>query len=80
MKQAVENLEVRLLQEALEKSRYNQRKAAAMLGLTYPSSRNVAQIQARMSAKNVFNSGWGIDWRLVLLNSQREGLVPSVSF
>ena len=41
LKKAVENLEVRLLQEALEESRYNQRKAAAMLGLTYHQFRGM---------------------------------------
>jgi psp operon transcriptional activator len=41
LKQAVENLEVRLLQEALEESRYSQRKAAAMLGLTYHQFRGM---------------------------------------
>jgi len=41
LKQTVENLEVRLLQEALEESRYNQRKAAAMLGLTYHQFRGM---------------------------------------
>ncbi len=41
LKQAVEDLEVRLIQEALEESRYNQRKAAAMLGLTYHQFRGM---------------------------------------
>ena len=41
LKQAVENLEVRLLQEALEGSRHSQRKAAAMLGLTYHQFRGM---------------------------------------
>jgi psp operon transcriptional activator len=41
LKQAVENLEVRLLQKALEDSRHNQRKAAAMLGLTYHQFRGM---------------------------------------
>jgi psp operon transcriptional activator len=41
LKQAVESLEVRLLQEALEESRYSQRKAAAMLGLTYHQFRGM---------------------------------------
>ncbi len=41
LKHAVENLEVRLLQEAFEESRYSQRKAAAMLGLTYHQFRGM---------------------------------------
>ncbi len=41
LKQAVEAFEVRLMQEALEESRYNQRKAAAMLGLTYHQFRGM---------------------------------------
>jgi psp operon transcriptional activator len=41
LKDAVEHLEVRLLQEALEESRYSQRKAAAMLGLTYHQFRGM---------------------------------------
>jgi psp operon transcriptional activator len=41
LKKAVETLEVRLLQEALEESRYSQRKAAAMLGLTYHQFRGM---------------------------------------
>jgi psp operon transcriptional activator len=41
LKHAVENLEVRLMQEALEESRYSQRKAAAMLGLTYHQFRGM---------------------------------------
>ena len=58
MKQAVENLEVRLLQEALEESRYSQRKAAAMLGLTYHQFRGMLRkYKTRISQKSVFNSG-----------------------
>ena len=58
MKQAVENLEVRLLQEALEESRYSQRKAAAMLGLTYHQFRGMLRkYQTRISQKSVFNYG-----------------------
>jgi psp operon transcriptional activator len=41
LKRAVENLELRLLQEALEESRYNQRKASVMLGLTYDQFRGM---------------------------------------
>jgi psp operon transcriptional activator len=41
LKHAVENLEVSLLQEAFEESRYSQRKAAAMLGLTYHQFRGM---------------------------------------
>jgi psp operon transcriptional activator len=41
LKHAVENLEVNLLQESLEKSRYSQRKAAAVLGLTYHQFRGM---------------------------------------
>jgi len=58
MKQAVENLEVRLLQEALEESRYSQRKAAAMLGLTYHQFRGMLRkYKTRISQKSVFNYG-----------------------
>jgi len=60
LKKAVEGLEVRLLQEALEESRYSQRKAAAMLGLTYHQFRGMLRkYKARMSQKSVFNSGGG---------------------
>ena len=60
MKQAVESLEVAMLQEALDASRYNQRKAAAMLGLTYHQFRGMLRKhKARMSQKRVFNSGGG---------------------
>jgi psp operon transcriptional activator len=41
LKDAVESLEVNLMQEALEESRHNQRKAAAMLGLTYHQFRGM---------------------------------------
>jgi psp operon transcriptional activator len=41
LKQAVENFEKRLLHDALDASRYNQRKAAAMLGLTYHQFRGM---------------------------------------
>lgn len=41
LNRAVENLEVKLLQESLEESRYSQRKAAAMLGLTYHQFRGM---------------------------------------
>jgi psp operon transcriptional activator len=58
MKQAVENLEVRLLQEALEESRYSQRKAAAMLGLTYHQFRGMLRkYKAQLSQKSVLTSG-----------------------
>ena len=58
LKQAVENLEVRLLQEALEESRYNQRKAAAMLGLTYHQFRGMLRkYKAHLWQKSVLTSG-----------------------
>jgi len=41
LKDAVETLEVNLLQEALEASRYSQRMAASMLGLTYHQLRGM---------------------------------------
>ncbi|MGE5257252.1 MAG: phage shock protein operon transcriptional activator [Hyphomicrobiales bacterium] len=41
MKRAVQDLEVRMLASALERSRYNQRKAAALLGLTYDQFRGL---------------------------------------
>ena len=41
LKHAVKALEVRLLQEALGESRFNQRKAAATLGLTYHQFRGM---------------------------------------
>jgi psp operon transcriptional activator len=57
LKTAVENLEVRLLQEALDQSRYNQRKASAMLGLTYHQFRGMLRkYKARLSQKGVFRS------------------------
>jgi psp operon transcriptional activator len=58
LKGAVENLEVRLLQEALEESRYNQRKASAMLGLTYHQFRGMLRkYQAQLSQKTGSRSG-----------------------
>lgn len=58
LKKAVGNLEVRLLQEALEESRYNQRKAAAMLGLTYHQFRGMLRkYKAQLSQKSVLTSG-----------------------
>jgi psp operon transcriptional activator len=58
LKQAVENLELRLLKEALEESRYNQRKAAAMLGLTYHQLRGMLRkYKAHMPQKRVLTSG-----------------------
>jgi psp operon transcriptional activator len=57
LKTAVENLEVRLLHEALEESRYNQRKASAMLGLTYHQFRGMLRkYQTRLSQKSLFRS------------------------
>ena len=41
MKSAVQDLQVRMLASALERSRYNQRKAAALLGLTYDQFRGL---------------------------------------
>ena len=58
LKQAVENLEVRLLEEALGESRYSQKKAAAMLGLTYHQFRGMLRkYKPRMAQKTAFNSG-----------------------
>jgi psp operon transcriptional activator len=58
LKQAVENLERSLLKEALEESRYNQRKAAAMLGLTYHQLRGMLRkYKAHMPQKRVLTSG-----------------------
>jgi len=41
LKDAVEALELNLLREALEESKYNQRKAASLLGLTYHQFRGM---------------------------------------
>jgi len=41
MKRAVQDLQVRMLGSALERSKYNQRKAAALLGLTYDQFRGL---------------------------------------
>jgi psp operon transcriptional activator len=41
MKKAVQDLKLRMLKSALERSRYNQRKAAAILGLTYDQFRGL---------------------------------------
>ncbi|HYQ59608.1 MAG TPA: phage shock protein operon transcriptional activator [Desulfatiglandales bacterium] len=58
LKKAVENLEVSLLQEALEESRYSQRKAAALLGLTYHQFRGMLRkYKAQLSQKSVLTSG-----------------------
>lgn len=54
LKDAVEHLEVRLLQEALEESRYSQRKAAAMLGLSYHQFRGMLRkYKGRMARDGV---------------------------
>src|SRR5512136_118260 len=58
LKKAVESLEVSLLQEALEESRYSQRKAAALLGLTYHQFRGMLRkYKAQLSKKSVLTSG-----------------------
>jgi psp operon transcriptional activator len=60
IRQAVENLEVKLLQESLEEARYSQRKAAAMLGLTYHQFRGMLRkYKARMAEKSRFSSDKG---------------------
>jgi psp operon transcriptional activator len=41
IKKAVQDLKLRMLKSALERSRYNQRKAAALLGLTYDQFRGL---------------------------------------
>jgi psp operon transcriptional activator len=41
LKKAVQDIEIRLLKEALEESKYNQRKAAKKLGLTYHQLRGL---------------------------------------
>jgi psp operon transcriptional activator len=41
MEKAVQDLKLRMLNSALERSRYNQRKAAAILGLTYDQFRGL---------------------------------------
>ena len=41
MKKAVQDLKLRMLKSALERSRYNQRKAAVLLGLTYDQFRGL---------------------------------------
>jgi psp operon transcriptional activator len=58
LKKSVESLEVSLLQEALEQSRYSQRKAAALLGLTYHQFRGMLRkYKAQLSQKSVLTSG-----------------------
>jgi psp operon transcriptional activator len=41
LKEAVKNLEIRMLKTSLEESRYNQKKAAEKLGLTYDQLRGL---------------------------------------
>jgi len=41
LKEAVKNLEIRMLKTSLEESRYNQKKAAERLGLTYDQLRGL---------------------------------------
>jgi psp operon transcriptional activator len=41
LKRAVQDLQMRMLESALERSKYNQRKAAALLGLTYDQFRGL---------------------------------------
>jgi psp operon transcriptional activator len=50
LKQAVEALQVRMLESALERSRYNQRKAAVLLGLTYDQLRGLYRRCKRLPA------------------------------
>ena len=58
LKDAVQNLEVNLLREALEESRYSQRKAASILGLTYHQFRGMLRkYKDRIAQKNLFSSG-----------------------
>jgi psp operon transcriptional activator len=57
LKRSVENLEVKLLQESLEESRYSQRKAAAMLGLTYHQFRGMLRkYKDRIEQKSLISS------------------------
>jgi len=57
LKDAVESLEVALIQKALEGSRYSQRKAAAMLGLSYHQFRGMLRkYKTRMTQKTMFRS------------------------
>jgi psp operon transcriptional activator len=58
LKQTVETLEVKLLQEALEECRYSQRKAAAMLGLTYHQFRGMLRkYKDRIAGKSMSDPG-----------------------
>jgi psp operon transcriptional activator len=60
LKEAVESLEVRLLEKALEDSRYNQKKAAVMLGLTYHQFRGMLRkYKDRIAQKSMLSSGEG---------------------
>ena len=60
LKRAVENLEVKLLQDSLEESRYSQKKAAAMLGLTYHQFRGMLRkYKDRIEQKSMISSGEG---------------------
>jgi psp operon transcriptional activator len=53
LKQAVWDLEIRMLENALRESRYNQRKAAKLLGMTYHQFRGLyRQYQNRGSQDN----------------------------
>jgi psp operon transcriptional activator len=57
LKRAVENLEVKLLQDSLEESRYSQRRAAAMLGLTYHQFRGMLRkYKDRIEQKSMISS------------------------
>ncbi len=50
MKRAVQDLQFRMLESALGRSRYNQRKAAALLGLTYDQFRGLYRRYQTLSA------------------------------
>ena len=41
LQEAVQELKIRLLKKALEETKYNQRKAAGILGLTYDQFRGL---------------------------------------
>jgi psp operon transcriptional activator len=54
LKQAVWNLKIRMLENALRESRYNQRKAAKLLGMTYHQFRGLyRQYQKADSGNNI---------------------------
>jgi psp operon transcriptional activator len=56
-KEAIWQLKVELLEKALKKAKYNQKTAAALLGLSYHQFRGLYQYQARLESTTTRRAG-----------------------